>query len=134
MLTFITLQKILRKVKSTDFKVPKTNSPWYILRVLSISWSYRCKKCTTSTSSSLVKIFVKKIIVSIIIPSRQMDIPVLKYKLEMIPMWVIRNSNVLEKLKNESNNPDILIELWNFNSRRIKKEIPAMCVWLRGKF
>ena len=50
-------------------KVPGTNSPQYLFRVLSISSSYRCKKYTTSTFSPLVKIFVRLMMVSIVLPS-----------------------------------------------------------------
>ena len=99
MRNFITLWKILRKLKVHTLRFPELTPPSTFFRVLSISWSYRCKKHTTSTFSPLIKIFVRLMMVSIILPSKQKDIPVFKYNLRMVPMWVICNSNILEQLK-----------------------------------
>ena len=96
--------------------------------MLFISWSYRCQKYTASAFSLLVKIFVRLIMVSIILPSRQRDTPVFKYKLRMAPMWVICNSNLLEQLNTKAK-IHILIELWHFNSKRIEEKILAISVW-----
>ena len=38
-------------------------------------------------------------VVSIILPSRQRDIPIFKYKLRMVRMWVICKANILEQFK-----------------------------------
>ena len=53
----------------------------------------------------LARTFAKLMMVSILLSSREKDIPVFKYKLRMIPMRIIRNSNILDKLKSKSNNP-----------------------------
>ena len=96
--------------------------------MLFISWSYRCQEYTASAFSLLVKIFVRLIMVSIILPSRQRDTPVFKYKLRMAPMWVICNSNLLEQLNTKAKT-HMLIELWHFNSKRIEEKILAISVW-----
>ena len=96
--------------------------------MLSISWSYRCQKYTASTFSLLVNIFVRLMMVSIILPSRQRDTLVFKYKLRMVPMWVICNSNLLEQLNTKAET-HMLIELWHFNSKWIKEKILAISAW-----
>ena len=93
-----------RAIICWSFKFPKLTHPSTFSRVLSISWSYRY---TASTFFLLLKISVRLIRVSIILHSRQRDIPVFRYKLRMVSMWVICNSNILEQLKNKNNNPYI---------------------------
>ena len=114
-----------RAIICWSFKFTKLTHPSTFFRVLSISWSYRY---TASTFLLLLKISVRLIMVSIILHSRQRDIPVFRYKLRMLPMWVKCNSSILEQLKNKITTY-ISIELWHFNFKRIKKEIFAICVW-----
>ena len=114
-----------RAIICWSFKFTKLTHPSTFFRVLSISWSYRY---TASTFLLLLKISVRLIMVSIILHSRQRDIPVFRYKLRMVPMWVKCNSSILEQLKNKITTY-ISIELWHFNFKRIKKEIFAICVW-----
>ena len=114
-----------RAIICWSFKFTKLTHPSTFFRVLSINWSYRY---TASTFLLLLKISVRLIMVSIILHSRQRDIPVFRYKLRMVPMWVKCNSSILEQLKNKITTY-ISIELWHFNFKRIKKEIFAICVW-----
>ena len=114
-----------RAIICWSFKFTKLTHPSTFFRVLSISWPYRY---TASTFLLLLKISVRLIMVSIILHSRQRDIPVFRCKLRMVPMWVKCNSSILEQLKNKITTY-ILIELWHFNFKRIKKEIFAICVW-----
>ena len=101
---FFYFVQIIKRVKSTDFNVPRTDSPSSFFKVLFIPWSYRYKKYTNSTFFPLVKTFVRLMMISISLPFRQRDIPVFKYKLSMVPMWVICNSNILQQLKTKINN------------------------------
>ena len=55
----------------------------------------------------LAKIFVRLMMISIIVPSKQRDIPVFKDKSRIAPMRVICNSNTLEQLKTKIKNPYI---------------------------
>ena len=97
----------ITKVKVQTLRFPELTLASNFFRVLSISWSYRCKKHTTSTFAPLAKIFVRLMMVSIILPSKQRDIPVFKDKLRIAPMRVIYNSNTLEQLKTKIKNPYI---------------------------